>query len=463
MNRIVKEFIETHQLLQPGIVVVGVSGGPDSLALLHFLWTHQDDYSVELVAAHVDHQFRGEESYEDFLFVENFCHSRNIPFEGKRIDVKAYQKKHHLSAQVAARECRYQFFSETMVKYGANMLALGHHGDDQVETMLMKQVRGAYGFGLAGIPFRRDFSTGYIIRPFLGITKGDIEQYCIEEKLSPRLDKSNQSQDYTRNRFRQNILPFLKEENKNVHVQFQKQSEWVIEDQSFLENLTQQALEKVIIDKKVGSVVIDVLTARQMPKALQRRGIHLILKYLYGKNHPIISMIHIEHIANILHSSHPSGQINLPKGVEVVRSYDICSFIRQGRTEKVTTYEHQLSISGEVDVGIGKITAGITTSYKKSNLQSSIYIGDSEHIAFPLTIRSWKEGDRISPMGLSGSKKVSRVFIDNKVDMSKRKIWPVIVDGEGEILWVPGLIRSKKAKVSEQTASFLLLSFEAYQ
>ena len=155
-------------------ILVGVSGGPDSLSLLHFLWEKEEEWNIKIYAGHVDHMFRGEESLEDAEFVKAFCKDRNIPYFWERIDVPDYIKRTRVNSQMAARDCRYAFFERMMSDYQLDYLALGHHGDDQMETILMRLTRGSTGKARAGIPFMRSFGPGTIIRPFLCLERNEI-------------------------------------------------------------------------------------------------------------------------------------------------------------------------------------------------------------------------------------------------------------------------------------------------
>lgn len=458
MKRAVKQFIDRHQLLHSGAtVVVGVSGGPDSLALLHYLWKEERSRKLQLIVAHAEHGLRGESSIADCKFVESFCNERKIPFVAKHLDVKKVMLEKNVSTQMAAREARYQFFREVMEKYEAHYLALAQHGDDQIETMLMRQVRGTYSYGLAGIPVRRRFATGEIIRPFLGITKRDIEQYCKEEQLQPRFDESNDHDDYVRNRFRKYVLPFLKEENPLVHHHFQKLSEYLTEDEHFLMELVQQHLENIIIAKTDREITISIQEMNKLAKPLQRRAFHLILVYLYGNISLNITQLHIEQLQALSLSTSPSKIIYLPDGAIARRNYEKLIFTFQ--TEQENDYEYCLHIPGMIDLDFGTIKGEYVSTVRKTT-DLHTFICDADQISLPLIVRSKRDGDFMYPLGLGGRKKVNRLFIDRKIDRTLRTKWPLIVDQEGDILWIPHVCRAEKGLVTKMSKKLLMLTFE---
>lgn len=282
LERKVKAFLKKRQFnLQNKRILIGVSGGPDSLALLHFLWRQQEQWNIYIVAAHVDHMFRGDESKQEALFVKGFCEERNIPFEMKQINVQSYIEETGRNPQAAAREKRYEFFAEVLEKHQLSVLALGHHGDDQVETILMRLTRGSTGKARSGIPFLRDFHNGIIIRPFLCLNREEIERYCLHYELNPRRDPSNDKDIYSRNRFRKVVLPFLRQENPHVHEHFQRLSEELDQDETLLISLAQKKLKDVILEHTDNEITVDIKGFESMPLPLQRRAIQLILNYLY--------------------------------------------------------------------------------------------------------------------------------------------------------------------------------------
>jgi tRNA(Ile)-lysidine synthase len=437
----VNAFLERHAFqLNNKAIAVGVSGGPDSLALLLYLWEQRDKRSLKLVAVHVDHMFRGEESYQDALFVKGFCEDRQIPFEMKRVDVPAYMSETGLSSQQAARDCRYRFFEEVMKRHGLQYLALGHHGDDQIETVLMRLTRGSSGKARAGIPFSRRFGEHILFRPFLCLTKEDLGDYCAANLLTPRIDPSNEKEYYSRNRFRKSILPFLKEENPAVHEHFQRFSEDLQMDEEYLIELTSEKLNKVM-KKESGEITIDISSFRAMPMPLQRRGIKLILNYLYKERPASLSAIHIEKIFSIIRNPHPSGTLDFPSGLRIIRSYGNCHF--QMNPPERHSYCFELSGTDQVILPNGDVIEAQLLNDVHGRIDSKDrFIVDLEQSGVPLFVRTRQNGDRMTLKGMAGSKKVKDIFIDSKIPLAQRDEWPVITDREGSILWLPGLKKS---------------------
>ncbi|MBD7966216.1 tRNA lysidine(34) synthetase TilS [Fictibacillus sp. Sa2CUA10] len=445
----VENFIKRHQLLSaPQTVVIGVSGGPDSLALLHFLWRRSSNYKIKIVAASFDHRLRGDESASELAYVKSFCDERNITFEGDSSDVASYQAEHNLSLQTAARICRYNFFENVMKKHRAEALALAHHGDDQVETMLMRMTRGSEGFSSAGIPVKRPFATGKIIRPFLGITKDQIEHYCKVENLFPVYDSSNESDKYVRNRFRKKILPFLKQENPNVHERFQYLSETISEDEAYILKLAEIELEKVLIRRTEGKIELSVSAFNKMPIPLQKRGITLILNYLYKINPSSLSSVHKENFLSLLGREHPSGMLHFPSGLVVRRTYDRCllSFEHNVKNDE-GSYDFSLELPGFVELPNGRITAEITDCEPALQRGKDVFVFSMKEVDLPLRVRTRKPGDRMAIAGV-GSRKLKDIFIDAKVPQEERNDWPIVVDATGKIIWLPGLKHIRRHQIN---------------
>ncbi|EIT84169.1 tRNA(Ile)-lysidine synthetase [Fictibacillus macauensis ZFHKF-1] len=460
MFQAVDELIKKFNMIAPGqTIVVGVSGGPDSMALLHYLCSLRESLRLTIVASHVDHQLRGKESQEDLAFVAAYCRQWDVPFSGKAIDVAAYKKQQQLtSTQVAARECRYAFFKEVMASYHADALALAHHGDDQIETMLMRMTRGSSSGALAGIAAVRPFHTGVLIRPFLGITKEEIEHYCKVHSFAVRQDATNDLDDYTRNRFRHYVLPFLKKENPNVHKRFQVMSETISEDEAYMIERTEEQMKKAILVQNEQEVQVSVSTYLHMPIPLQKRAITLILNYLYKQTPSSLSSVHKESFLALLNSDHPSGQLHFPQALHVVRSYDMCS-LHFLSAEQPSAYEQKLFEDQVVDVPGGTLSFELKKDIPYEQKGKDVFVCDVKSVILPLTVRTRKPGDRMIINALGGTRKVKDIFIDEKVDRTKRDQWPILVDGSGAILWIPN-VRHAVIPQSDKTEQWVVLQFQ---
>ncbi|WP_102347984.1 tRNA lysidine(34) synthetase TilS [Bacillus sp. Marseille-P3661] len=465
----VDHFINSYNLLEKGsTIIVGVSGGIDSIALLHYLWTKREIWSLKIVVAHVDHMFRGQQSKDDLLFVQDYCKKLNIEFEGVSMDVPEFAAAKQISSQAAARECRYEFYKTVIHKYHGRYLALAHHGDDQIETMLMRMVRGSYGQAVAGIPLKRPFEHGMIIRPFLCLTKSEIEQYVVLSNLSYREDPSNEKDDYQRNRFRHHVLPFLRKENPNVAERFQTLSQMLTEDHQLLERLAEEELAKCIIHKEEMEIIFSINVIISLPISLQRRCIQLILNYLYKDIPSNVTTIHINQVLSLLDNDHPSGQLNFPKGLIVRRSYQQCSMAFEKKMQNVDSYYYNLSIPGEILVN-GKylIEAEWVSEVPEKVKGMDYFLCDSKGISLPLHIRTRRQGDRMTLSGMKGTKKIKTIFIDEKIPRELRDSWPIVEDSNGCILWLPQLKKSadfigRKDVVDGTDHQYLLLQFHSY-
>ncbi|RHW31820.1 tRNA lysidine(34) synthetase TilS [Neobacillus notoginsengisoli] len=421
-------------------ILVGVSGGPDSMALLHYLQENKENWGIRLTAAHVDHMFRGEQSLHDALFVKGYCDKHSIPFEMARINVPDIIKRTGKNGQAASREARYDFFGKLMGKYGFTYLALAHHADDQIETILMRLTRGSAGKGRAGIPFMRRFHSGIIIRPFLEATKEELIDYCKRKGIEPRIDPSNEKEIYSRNRFRKTVLPFLKNENPNIHAHFQRYSEDLIIDEEYLEELAAERMVTVMKSREKGKIEIDILAFLGMPMPLQRRGIQLILNYLYEETPDSLGAIHIDQVISLLNRPHPSGSLDLPGGLTVIRSYLQCIF-QFGHSEK-KPFRIEVWDTGKVALPNGRVILVEASGRPVAGAgPDCTYLAVSQ-ADLPLIIRTRENGDRMSLKGMHGSRKLKDIFIDHKVPVPERESWPVVTDSRGRILWLPGLKKS---------------------
>ncbi|KUP04246.1 hypothetical protein Q73_16060 [Bacillus coahuilensis m2-6] len=432
----VRQFIDKERLLMgEEHVLVGVSGGADSMMLLSMLMALQKEKELKITVVTVDHMLRGEESYQDLEFVRAYCEQHGISFVGKQVNVKHALTAQKGSLQQVARDMRYGAFLETLKAVKATVLALGQHGDDQVETVLMGLTRGGTSKGY-GIPITRDFHGYPLIRPLLPLTKDDIYSFVQHHRIPYREDPSNQKEDYTRNRFRLHTLPFLKSENPKVHEHFLRFSKEQREDDDYLWELTSLNVKKCTYFGE-NRVELQIDAYRSMPLPLQRRGIHLILNYLYQHKPLTLSAIHIDDVLDLISKPHPSGSLDFPRKLTVEKSYNCLIFSFSSTTKRIDD-ERELGVGETISLTDGKVLSLAITEGVK---QSGVYL-KPEEISLPLVIRSRKPGDRMQVKGLNGSKKVKDIFIDEKVPISLRNTWPLIFDQTGKLLWIPGIRKS---------------------
>lgn len=441
LTRFIKE---QHLFKERTTLLLGVSGGPDSIALLHLLHKIATDYPIQLKVVTVDHQLRAEESREDSLYVERFCESLGIECACISVDVTSYKEKYGLGTQVACRNLRYQAFAEEMERQQADYLVLGHHADDQIETMLMQFTKVATPEAMLGMPLRRPFARGEIIRPLLHVTKDEIEAYLKREGISYRIDPTNLESDYTRNEFRHQIIPILKKHNPNLHTTVQNLSKSLQNDEHFLQIEAKKMLEAVVsFDEKARSARFSMELFKSYPIPLQRRVFHLILNYLYNNQEIYVTYVHEADFFALFEEEKSNVSIDLPGQLQMLKVYDAIMFRFQA-DEAITREENtslELVIPGEITLEDG---SKLISSWESQLAGEEIdtYCIPVDKVKLPLYVRTPRDGERMTWRGLNGTKKLSRIFIDEKIPKYQRKHWPVVVDSLNRVVWLVGLKKS---------------------
>lgn len=435
---------EQHLFKKPTTLLLGVSGGPDSMALLHLFHILATDYPIQLKVITVDHQLRGEASREDSLYVWRFCQSLGIDCACISVDVTSYKEKYGLGTQVACRDLRYQAFKEEMAKQAADYLVLGHHADDQIETMLMQFSKVATPEAMLGMPARRPFASGEIIRPLLGVTKDEIEAYVEREGIGYRMDPTNLESDYTRNEFRHHIIPILKKHNPNLHNTVQYLSKSLQNDEQFLQTEAKKMFETVVIlDEKESVARFSVELFKSYSIPLQRRVFHLILNYLYNNQEVYVTYVHETDFFALFEAEKSNVSIDLPGQLQMLKVYDEIMFRFQ--SDDATTDKAYmplpLNVPGEVTLKDGST---LISSWESSLTGREIdtYCIPVDQVSLPLYVRTPQDGERMTWRGLQGTKKLSRIFIDEKIPKYLRKDWPVVVDSRDRVVWLVGLKKS---------------------
>nr|WP_238942882.1 tRNA lysidine(34) synthetase TilS [Planococcus beigongshangi] len=423
--------------MEPGDrVLIGCSGGIDSMVLLHYLKSQEKELSITVEAVHVNHMLRGDESAEDRLFTERMCSEWGVTCHSRDIPIPAILEAGGGNKQQICRQERYQFFGEMMSATGASKFATAHHADDQLETILLSGLRGTLQSGSFGMPSSRPFEGGMLIRPLLAVTKQEIAAYAEANRIPFREDPSNAENTYTRNRIRKNVVPELKKENADVSKQFVELSESLQEDQKFLMELAQEKLDH-LISSEGPEFSLSAESFRSHASALQKRMVLLLLNYLYGREQVIVTRQLAEQMQEMMQSSSGTVFLHLPQHYRMVRQYDRVLFSRRNLLAAPEGFPLQISEDWSAAVNNFRYRLVPIHQFKEQEGASAWYFSES---AEPLLqIRSRLPGDRIHLPGMIGSKKVARLMIDEKVPAPLRKDWPVITDGKGEILLVPGL------------------------
>lgn len=420
----VKKYL-SDILNKDDVVVLGCSGGPDSMALLDLLIEFRKKLNISIVCAHVNHKLRAE-SDDEMVWLEQFCLKHKIIFEKMIINNYGDDNFHN-----EARNIRYNFFEELVYKYNAKYLMTAHHGDDLVETILMRIVRGSTLGGYAGfskLVKKKDYS---IVRPLVYVTKDEILSYDKKNNIEYAVDKSNFSDKYTRNRYRKMVLPFLKEEEPNVHLKFLKYSEMLFECERFLDGESSKSYKKLYNEN-----YIDIDKFKMLDFIIQNKIINNLLEEYYEDDLILISDVHTDLIKSLIYSNRSNSVIYLPNAVKVVKSYNKLYFERE--TDQIDSYE--IELLDYANLPNGKNIKAIEDADSNSNFYCRL---NSSDVVLPLHVRTRRDGDRMKVKGLNGSKKVKDIFIDEKVPISQRDLWPVVVDSEDKIVWLPGLKKSK--------------------
>lgn len=461
----VRRFIKEHDLIHTGdAVVVAVSGGPDSAALLHVLAGLREREGFRLTAAHLNHCFRGKEAEEDSEYVQELCAKLGVPCIAEVMDVPRFMSETGMGAQEAARQVRYRFLHKVAAETGSRIIATAHHGDDQAETILMRLVRGTGMEGLSGIPAQRYEEGISIIRPLLTITREEIEAYCDAQELHPRHDRSNDSDKYLRNRIRRHWMPLMKRENSHLVDALTQLTALVRDENDLMDRIARETLAEIIHTKNTNTIVVVQNDFILHHVALQRRMIKLILSYLLESDTGNISYSHIEHIRQIIADTYPSARLDLPGGVQVRREYQrvVFSSIYNDVSISIPPYIYNLHVPGEVHIPeIGRM---FRCYYGKQMdverlAQGTFAVFDPTKIKGKLYVRQRRAGDRMTVQGMVGTKKVKDIFIDAKIPQSDRERIPLLTD-ESQILWIPGIRRSAAYIPEQGTGNVVYVEFQ---
>jgi tRNA(Ile)-lysidine synthase len=462
----VRRTVAKYSLLSPGDgVVVGVSGGPDSIALLHLLSGMSKELALRLEVAHVMHGIRGEEAKEDARFVAESARTLGLGFHLKEVDIpKEKARRGRGNIEAIGREERYDFFSAVMRKTNCNKVATGHTRDDQVETMLMWMFRGGGRGSLGGIPPSRsltraeDGKSHTVIRPLIEISKKDIIGYLKKERLSYRRDRTNFDPGYLRNWLRLRLLPQLRRRTDyRLDLRLARLCDLLWEEDKLLDEFARARLRAV-----AGREALDAASFMREERAMRRRLLRLWLQES-GVAIEELAFEHVEACLKLIEAGPPQGRVSLPRALEARREY---GFVRVQEKPVWTAngglYQYKLSLGDQLVIPESGVRMQSSVHRCRSTLRPKgewEALFDIDRIAPMLTVRNFRVGDRIQPLGMSGRKKVKDLFIDLKVPARVRRQCPFLLSG-AEILWIPGYARSDLAKIGPTTVKVLRVAVQ---
>jgi len=466
--RIKNRIIHDNLIKYDETVIVGVSGGPDSICLLHILF--QLNMNLRVVVVYVDHGLRPEETEYEKRLVAKQAYELGAIYETVTVNVHERKKKNKISMEEAARMVRYEALEEVRKRYKASSICVGHTADDQAEELLIRLIRGSGRTGLGGMKSRK----GLIIRPLLAERKETLIDYLRKQNISYCQDSSNLDRSFLRNRIRLDLLPYLQENyNPSISETLIQTCKILQSEDHFLNRLTEESFKQIVhFDHgiKLGDTLpcpktahIQVKTFQQCDKAVGRR----ILEKLCWQMEARPSFRVIDQLLNLIHRGQNGSEVHLEKGLRAMKTGNTVTFSHpagikayRGRGVRYPTVHKEIEKVGKYPFpALDRILSLTICSYTPELLQSSTLMVDAESITFPLLLRSYHAGEKFRPLGSPGRKKIGRFLSDQKIPKDKRPTYPVLLSGN-RIIAVIGLQIDDDFRVSESTRNVLLIDWE---
>jgi tRNA(Ile)-lysidine synthase len=489
----VRETIEREKLLTFGdTVVIGVSGGPDSLCLLHVLRTLSPEFSLNLIVAHLHHGLRGEEADADAEFVRQLAAEWNLPCEIGHADVPALARRHHLAIEETARRARYAFLGQVARQAHAPVVAVAHNADDQTETVLMHFLRGAGISGLRGMLYRTHWGDyrllepleralsdpltspsgeskcpHWLIRPLLDVPRAHVETYCAIHGLTPRFDRSNLDTTFYRNRLRHELLPLLETYNPGIREILRRSAVVIADDYEVLRAALMDAWTRVERPAPPGTIAFDLRAWRALPRGLQRatlrEAVHRLRRTLRD-----INFVHVEQALRVAQQGETGEKATLPRGLMLRVNYD--------RLEIADEHAMPIPTGPQVSTALPLACPGITPLAAGWEIEARVLSAqelpthwaenpdpwqawlDAEILGSTPIVRPRRPGDRFQPLGLGGKfTKVSEFMINVKLPAALRDHWPLVEGAQG-IAWVVGYRLDERYRIRTTTCQVVHLS-----
>nr|WP_317358681.1 tRNA lysidine(34) synthetase TilS [uncultured Tyzzerella sp.] len=433
LEKIALKTIYKHNLINKNDhIIVGVSGGADSICLLHFLYNIKDDFNLKITAVHINHCMRGKESDEDNQFVVDFCNSINIPVKVFSFDIYAKSKEDNLSIEEAGRKYRYYAFNKVLKDENATKIAIAHNKDDNAETMIMRFFRGTGIKGLSGISYKRD----NIIRPLLDCLRIDIENYCNKNNLSYRNDSTNSMDIYTRNKIRLNLLPNIKNDfNPNIIDTLSNMAQNFADENNFLDNLANSYFKDCLIEKNKNKIILNIDKLKILDKVIQKRLLRICFSH-FDKQLYNLSYDHINMVIKILNKE-TGKTINLPNNLYVYKQYDKLIISKDViLDENNIQYDYKLQL--EEKIYVKELNKNMLLSKNIINISTKGYtiLLNCDKIKNSLSIRQRMAGDKIYINNMT--KKIKNIFIDLKIPANERNLYPILLC-DNKVIGILGL------------------------
>jgi tRNA(Ile)-lysidine synthase len=463
----IKKTLLDHKMVESGdTILLGVSGGPDSVALLRGLLELKQELNIELAIAHLNHGVRGEESDRDARFVKDMGETLQIKTLIKKRDAAAEQAASKNSFQETARHLRLEFFERAMKQMGANKIALGHTSDDQAETVLMNLLRGSGLQGVGGMsPVRHPY-----IRPLFNCSRSEVIDFLSDRKIPYCKDSSNEKTDYLRNRIRLELIPFLQEKyNPRITENLFEASGIFRAENDYLKTVEDQEFDRAVSysgDSETLSMDIEYFTA--LPLALKRRLVRKGIRSIKGDLRRI-SFLHIQEVLHLFEKSQKGKRIDLPDNLEVLCLGDRVEFKRIQESDSsilndesgASDWMRLLNIPGETQVERAGLTLKaeiidpVKTGFSAGHANQAFL--DFDKTGGKIMIRFFHAGDRLKPLGMQGTKKLKSLFIDEKVPQETRSTVPILTTGDNDIIWVYGTRIAHDYRVTSDTSKVLFI------
>jgi len=468
----VRKTIQEHSMLSDGDhVLIGLSGGPDSVCLAVILDKLREDFNLSLSAVYVDHSLRPDEVEKELKFCEGLCKKLRIHFHVRKIEVNMHAGGNHINLQEAARELRHAVFEEVSRTINACRIALGHNADDQAETVLMRLFRGSGRKGLTGIPPVRNIEVRVkgsesrinknmlIIRPLIDIERSEIEKFLsinarlipLDSQLPYMVDTSNLREDYFRNWIRLSLMDKIRGKNPALVRDICRTARILRDEEAYLELIVTKTLMRLISRKSESSIELFLSPLEKIEIPILRRVLRRAIDATSGLRG--ITFEHIEDIINLLKKGRAGDSIDLPKDVRVVREYSILK-ITSDKPPVLSEYDMQ----PPCEITLKEASLILKASFEEKggdpgDGRSSVLL-DSGLIKFPLMVRARAAGDFFYPVGFGKKKKLQDFFVDEKIPREERDRTPILISGN-DIIWIAGYRADERFRVTEKTEHIL--------